>query len=121
MITFRYSSSGPGSVTITAVSGGLAAGSVAVRELSPDQVAVGRLHVRPGWRRQHVARHLMLLVLGAWAHAEIWLYAQPFSLCPGEPAGPSRLVLESFYASLGFISAEDASGRPAMLKPARIL
>lgn len=107
-----------GLLVVTAYLDGQAAGSVCVLVHGRDQVSVGRLHVGPEYRRRRIAREIMIHVLRMWERADIWLYAEPYRAFPDEPAGPSRDVLERFYASLGFRGAADDAGRPAMVRHA---
>jgi GNAT superfamily N-acetyltransferase len=114
-ITYACRRAGDGLLTVTASVSGEPAGSVSVRE----HISVGRLHVNPAWRRQHVAWQLMEHLAVLYPHAEQWLYAEPYIPPGGEP-GPSREALERFYGSLGFARCPDASGRVMMIRPAAV-
>ena len=114
MITFRYADDAGGVLVVYADIGEWTAGSVVIREHNSRQVAIGQLHVVPEWRGQRVARRLMTHAIGLFPRAEKWLYAELW-VPEGSRPGPPREILERFYASLGFVAAEDSQGRRAMV------
>lgn len=90
-------------------------GSVAVKEFPDGDISVARLFTVPGWRRQGIARQMMLRVLQLYPAADVWLYAGPFTR-NGERPGADADALRWFYRSLGFMTVFDGDGNPAMVR-----
>lgn len=115
-ICFSYAAGEhPQQTIVTASMDSHEVGSVGMIEFR-SWISIGQLYVKPAWRRQGVARRLMLHVLDLYPQWETWLFAEPYETAGGNPEGASREVLERFYASLGFELAADGEGKRAMVR-----
>ena len=90
-------------------------GSVAVKEFPDGDISVARLFTAPAWRRQGIARQMMLRVLQLYPAAEVWLYI-PHTENDYARLDMSVAALKKFYMSLGFTMATDGDGNPAMVR-----